>query len=399
MKLLKGYRPHRAQLEFHSARARFRAYVGGVGAGKTFAGAAEALRWAVRWPGSTGVVVAPTYTMLKDIIVPVLKRMTEGAEVSWNMSDLTLRIGESTVLLRSAQRPERLQGLTLSWFWIDEAAIVPEYVWTVLVGRLREREGAKGWITTTPKGRNWVWREFVERASEERVLVRARTWENPYLPRDYVEDLRASYEGEVARQELEGEFVAYEGLVYSEFDREKHLRPAPSGSPKRVVAGLDWGYTNPSALVVLGQFGDELWVLAEWRGRRLTQEEVAERVAEEAKRWGVEAVFVDPSAPSLVELLRRTGVRAYPANNELLRGIHRVKSLLAGGRLFVAEGAAPWLVAELETYSWRRRKDGGWDEVPEKGADHSLDALRYAVMGLGRGEGWKRLAKKLQGNP
>jgi hypothetical protein len=58
---------HAAQYAFVRAEARFSFYVGGIGAGKTFAGAVRAIRRGVEQPGSLGLVGAPTFPMLRDV--------------------------------------------------------------------------------------------------------------------------------------------------------------------------------------------------------------------------------------------------------------------------------------------------------------------------------------------
>ena len=53
------------QQRFIFTRAKFAAYVGGLGSGKTWAGCLRAMLRAIR--GETGLILAPTYTMLRDV--------------------------------------------------------------------------------------------------------------------------------------------------------------------------------------------------------------------------------------------------------------------------------------------------------------------------------------------
>ncbi len=57
---------NRVQWEFVACDKRFSFYVGGVGAGKSYAGAVRAIVRAVDFPGSLGLIGAPTYPMLWD---------------------------------------------------------------------------------------------------------------------------------------------------------------------------------------------------------------------------------------------------------------------------------------------------------------------------------------------
>ena len=110
------------QRAFWASDARFRLFVGGVGSGKTHAGAIEVLRMPAR---TVGMVIAPNFRMLRDATLrslhSVLGRMIVD-EQKVNMN-LTLSNG-TTVMLRSADDPSRLRGPNLGWAWLDEAAIM-----------------------------------------------------------------------------------------------------------------------------------------------------------------------------------------------------------------------------------------------------------------------------------
>lgn len=91
-------------------------------------------------------------------------------------------------------------------------------------------------------------------------------------------------------------------------------------------------------------------------------------------------VYVDPSAVSFITCLnkygRQFGIRAIPANNEVLPGITKVASYLNLGRLKIA-ARCDNLISEMYSYSWDKNKaDRGVDE-PKKEFDHAIDALRY----------------------
>jgi hypothetical protein len=109
------------------------------------------------------------------------------------------------------------------------------------LGRLRA-DGAAGplWITTTPRGRNWLWQQ-----RDKIRLYQARTQDNPFLDREFIDALEETYTGKFAEQELGGAFVGFDGLVYELFDDEVHITER-AGPWQRVIAGVDEGYTNPA---------------------------------------------------------------------------------------------------------------------------------------------------------
>jgi len=199
----------RTQAAFVQDGHRYAAFVAGVGSGKTFAGAAKAFVQEFAGPPTLGLVVSPTYPMLRDATWRTALEVWAPALAAAYKSEmrLVLRTGHE-VLFRSADDPDRLRGPNCAWAWMDEAALCPEGTWPVVIGRLRQH-GLAGrcWVTTTPAGMNWLYDVFVTNASADTALFRGHTAANPFLEPAFVDALRAQYGSEFARQELAGEFV------------------------------------------------------------------------------------------------------------------------------------------------------------------------------------------------
>ena len=370
------------QARFITCQSRFSALIGGIGSGKTTAGALKVLAEVSQLPPHLGMIVAPTYRMLSDATFRTFQQHAQPILADFKRSEMLqyLKNG-SEVLLRSAENPERLRGPDLAWVWMDEASLCSDKAWHVLVGRLRYTLPGKGaragrmWITTTPKGRNWLYDNYGRMS-----VFRARTKDNIFLDKDYVDSLYSIYTGDLARQELEGEFVAWEGLVYREFSRDAHVKPVENNEAWRVVIGLDFGFTNPTAAIVVAFDGDDkAYALDELYKRRLTPDDLVVAVRELADRYRPESIICDPSEPGQIEALRRAGLPASPSRvRSVIEGIRDIQSRLAGGRLIVSPQCAN-LIAEFETYVWNDRKD-----APVKANDHALDALRYALSSVKR---------------
>ena len=60
------YDPLPSQKLFHECGARFKGFSGPVGSGKSQAVCQEAIRLSYQNPGRTGLLGAPTYSMLRD---------------------------------------------------------------------------------------------------------------------------------------------------------------------------------------------------------------------------------------------------------------------------------------------------------------------------------------------
>ena len=56
---------------------------------------------------------------------------------SFNKSDMTVDLIDGKhILFRSSDQPDRLRGPNLGWFYLDEAALMDEQTWLIMIGRL-----------------------------------------------------------------------------------------------------------------------------------------------------------------------------------------------------------------------------------------------------------------------
>ena len=220
-----------AQRTFHSdLQTRFKGYSGPIGSGKSYALVYEALFLSRMNPGLLGLVGAPTYRMLQDstqrTFFEVLQ--AEGIEYTFNKQRNHLKFSAtgSEVIFRTMETPERLRGVNLAWFALDELTYTREEAWTRVVGRLRHPEARRlgGCAVWTPKGYDWVHKRFVEQQHKDYCLVQATPRENIHLPPDFYDQLKEAYAERFYRQEALGEYLdVFGGNAYYAFS-ENNIR-------------------------------------------------------------------------------------------------------------------------------------------------------------------------------
>ncbi len=381
---------YRKQVEFVKSSAPTVTFQGGAGSGKTRAGCAKALLCALQAPGSRGMIVGPSYPGLKQAILPHLEAVGDELQLrrtwQYNRADQQIILANgATLWLRSADNPESLLGADLAWLWGDEPALWKHDAYRYVVGRLRQPGFRhQAFFTFTPKGQNWAASELCT-AREGLEIIRASSLDNPFVGEDFRERLRREY-GEGSqwwRQEVLGEVVAFEGLVYPMFDPERHVKaPPPLDEFTGFFFGQDWGWTNPGVLLVGGLHKDgALWILREWYETERTLEWWAERACEEHAAAPAQSIECDPSEPGNIDAYQRAGLPARKANNAIIPGITAVAGKLGSEGLFLAPGCVE-TIGELRGYCWKRQRDGEIKrDEPEKVHDHGCDALRYLVMG------------------
>ena len=211
------------QWEFILSEATYSAFIGGVGSGKTEGGVIKAMEYMNRHPNSLGMVTAPTYRMLSDSTLRTFFNVLPPGSFRYNKRDETLRYyNGSEILFRSTDDPDTLRGPNLAWFYMDEAAMSPHESFRILQGRLRQQGYPhKGWLTTTPKGFNWVYIEFAKEPRPDYWSAVVSSRDNPFLPPEFVKNLEESYPNDFALQEIEGQFIIVGGTSFFMVDRLK----------------------------------------------------------------------------------------------------------------------------------------------------------------------------------
>lgn len=384
-------RVYQVQADFIQHPAHHTAFIGGIGSGKTIAGcikvflAAMGLLPHIPAP-NLGIITAPTYKMLDDATLRACRELFGEYVLRHNDQKGVMHlVNGSEIIFRSTQDPETLRGPTITYWYGDEAALSPFAAYEKMIGRLRQG-GRQGyfWLTTTPKGRQWIYKLFVERfaANPDYVLFKARTADNPFVSRDHVAMLRENYSDSYARQELDGEFVGWEGLIYPEFDRTTHICTPPQHF-EEVIAGVDWGFANAGVIQVLGLRDGTLYHVHEEYATQRGIEDWCSVALQLRDGFNIKAFYCDPSEPDFIRRFNERGCRAVNANNTVSTGIQAVKRRLTT-RTLLHYNAAVHTFAEYESYAWAQHGEQTFDK-PVKANDHALDALRYAIMGVDHG--------------
>lgn len=378
------------QMRFVASRSPFPAYVGGIGSGKSFAGAAKVIT-RIGSPG-IGMICAPTYPMLRDstrrTLIDLLTQLGIGYELHKSDNVITITSSGHEILCRSLDNPDGLRGPNLEYAWIDEAGYVSREAFNIAIGRVRVGNHPQVWVTSTPKGRNWMWELWERDATGDESdplhpLFRVRTQENPELPADFAASL--GYSGRFAAQELGGEFVAFEGLVYPMFSRPRHVT-AMDCEGWRTAMTVDVGSRNPTAILTMRMAGDErVHQERETYRRNMSSGDIIAAIEDEADRCDPETIYIDPSAKGYIMQLQRDGYPVTPAKNDVIEGIGRVTELLSretkdGAAAFTIDPSCVNTIAEYETYRYPEGSRAATDK-PIKESDHALDALRYFAIG------------------
>ncbi len=331
--------------------------------------------------------IAPTYQQARDIAWESMKRELLPIITKVNESRLELevknKLGERVIIiLRGWEAVETLRGQHFVFLVLDEVASMRNF-WVgwneVLSPTLIDKKGDALFIST-PKGFNHFYDLYnLQDEDSDYKSFHFTSYDNPHIPREELERERKSKPENTFAQEYLADFRKQEGLVYKEFNRGLHLYDGlePRKAIAEVIAGVDFGYTNPSVILRIEHDTDNhYWVTNEWYKTGKTNAEVIEV----AKVMNINIFYPDPAEPDRIEEMKRASLNVREVSKDIEKGIDSVRELFKQGRLHISKDCKN-LIWELETYAYPDSVDGkNENETPLKENDHCMDALRYALF-------------------
>ena len=413
-------------------------FVAGYRSGKSVTGARVVWESALnpRFAPTRSLAMGTTYAEAKKTTYPVLFEELPGARheeldpflydgdpenspivKKFSKQDGVITLfNDSTVVLASADKPDRYKGGKFSLTWCDEFAHYKSNrihgIRKTITERFDFGPPACMLITTTGNGYNPA-QKVLEAGVDEngnplgsRVhTVTASSLNNPFLTHEDRERLKRTHgASKQSRQALHGAFEAAEGQVYP-FSKQAHqvritdaddgdgyVSVDDSGTPtERFRVSSDWrifgydaGWSDPRVLVEVARtdYGQYI-VVDEWHESQTHVADAIRWLADHDKPKGVIYCEHEPGDirkfrnPALTNIDDPPpGFRAGKADKDIDAGIDEVRHRLRADHddrygLLVAERCEN-LIGEFLSYT---EDDVGGSDVD----DHALDALRYAI--------------------
>lgn len=371
------------QNEFFKSQMDYTLFCGGLGSGKTFAGAVWAMSMALKYPKTRGLITANSYKQLqRATLITMFKIMDElGVKYTYWKQEGTILIGDAIIDCVSMENYDNLRGPEYGWGWSDECAFYKKEAFDVLIARIRDRNAPCYWKgTTTPNGFNWLYTDFVEEPLAKSTVIRSKTAQNAANLRDgYVEALSGQYDSKLAQQELDGEFVNLtSGNVYYAFDRRKHCTSF-SGDGTLIYVGLDFN-VHPLCGVFCVQTDKKIHVVDELYLEDSNTFQAAKEVVRRYPYQTVQIVSDDSgtkrntAAPRTdQEILRRAGLDVMRFRNPRVKSRYNNVNRLFDHGLLVVDPKCKKLIEDLEKMTYDNK---------DPMLSHISDALGYVTWKL-----------------
>ena len=197
----------------------------------------------VAWMPPTYKNARPLWRFAEQMTAPVANRL------DINKTERTIEFPSGgSLAIYTADSPVGILGNAFDLFVMEEAARVREDVWTeTVLPTLADRDG-KAYLISTPRGRNWFWREFQLGLEDgvDQVSFQAPSRDNPN-PR-----IQGAYDKAKTRlsqrtfsQEWDAQFIEDGAGVIRYVDRQATATRREEPEPgHQYTIGADWGRTG-----------------------------------------------------------------------------------------------------------------------------------------------------------
>ena len=376
-----------AQKEIAKDTHRFRVVNCGRRFGKSTLAAWEMFGVAAAKSGRRVCYYAPTRDDAREIMWSMLVKICEPLITYKNEQRLEVKIktqdgGESTLILygwEAVKERGKGRGLANDLIVLDEVATMRNFLegWNeVLSPTLIDRAGSALFIST-PKGFNHFYDLYNEEGKNpDFKSFHFTSYDNPHLSVEELEREKQSKPEDTFAQEFLADFRKQQGLVYKEFNRDKHLYDdhTERGTIAVTLQGIDWGFVHPAAVIDIHKdYNGHYWVENEWVHTGKTDDETIEAAGVRKAN----KVYPDPENAQAIEKAKRKGLNVYDVvkgRGSIDSGVDTVRELFKQGRLHIHKRCTN-LINALETHAYI----DDTDSYGEEGKDE-CDALRYPLM-------------------
>lgn len=270
-----------------------------------------------------------------------------------------------------------IRGMTAFGAYVNEASLANEKVFKEIISRC-SGDGARIVFDTNPDNpEHWLKKEYIDSKSDNIISYHFELDDNTFLSPRYIQNIKESTpSGMFYDRDIRGLWVTGEGVVYSDFDSNKHfINDVDNIEFEAYIAGVDWGYSHFGSIVVFGIDKLNNWYLLEEHAKQFKEIDYWADVALDIKaRYGNINFYCDSARPEHVERFRRERIRAINADKSVLSGIEEVARLIKLGRFFVVSDKVKMFKKEIYNYVWDEKTGN-----PVKENDDVMDSMRYAI--------------------
>jgi phage terminase large subunit len=315
-------------------------------------------------------VVRKTLPALKGSVLRDLKEILLMFDVydqeKWHSVDGYFELGTNIIEWFSVDDETKLRGRKRDYLFINEGTEVSydEYIQLIL------RTSGLVVIDLNPS----LWKSWIyDLEGQDDVQYNMVTYkDNPFLPQVQVDEIEKLKERDPNLWRIFG--LGLKGVpTKMVFTHQQIYVDLPQGA-KLLGYGIDFGFNDPSTLVKVSKFNDNIFCEEMLYLKNVTITDFIYKI----KDLGInlsDDFIADSASPQSIEELRRSGINCKPVKkNSILHGIDMIKR-----SHFFVHGMSKNLQEELQSYIWKTDKNGNNLDEPVDSDNHLIDGIRYVL--------------------
>ena len=341
-------------------------------------------------PNSNILLMSPNYA-LSQISFDLQRRLIKHFDLEVTKDNAKDRVIElsngSTVRMGSINQVDSCVGRSYDLIIFDEAALVDgRDAFNIALRPTLDKANSKALFISTPRGRNNWFADFYYRGFTDQFpewcSIKATYHENPRFSEEDILEARNSMSQAEFDQEYMADFNTYAGQIWK-FNFEECIADLEELdiSKMDVIAGLDVGYKDPTALCVVAYDWDvqKFYVLDEYLDAERTTEQHAVQIRELQDKYDIDWIYIDSAAQQTrFDFAQNYDVTTINAKKSLLDGIGQVASLVDNDNLIVDQRCRHTIEC-LDQYQWDANPNLMKERPKHDAYSHMADALRYAL--------------------
>jgi len=249
---------HTKQIEALNDQTRFQFWLVGRRGGKTIGLVEKLCESVASAPQSSDIVyIAPTLQQAYELVWDLLVERFD--QLGWRYVDQKSKRrfefrGNINLYVLGAEKIRRIRGHKVWFLCLDELAFFEtplKEVWRACRPTLSDLKG-KAILATTPNGKNTDAYDFYLEALSKKdwKIFSWTTFENPFISKEEIESARHELDERSFNQEYLAQWVAFETLVYYNFDENIHVTKQNKFDAKKpLVLCFDFN-VNPTTLLL-----------------------------------------------------------------------------------------------------------------------------------------------------
>lgn len=342
-------------------------------------------------PGTNVLIMSPNYSLSQISFERQMHYLQKtGVEIARsNLKDRIIELANgSTIRLGSVNQVDSVVGRSYDFIIFDEAALTAEgeKAFDQQLRPTLDRPNSKVLFISTPRGKkNWFAKFFFRGYSAEYPAwcsIRADYRENNRAVLMDVMEAKKSMSSALFRQEYEADFSVFEGQIFR-FDTEKCMEDMSMMNRFELdmFAGMDIGFKDPTALIVLGydHHSKMYYAFDEYLNSERTSDQHATEVLKYMEMYNLDTIYIDSAAAQTrYDWAYDHDIPTIGAKKSVNDGIAFVQSIIENDRLYV-DSKCENLLATLDQYRWDENPNLIIQKPEHDQYSHMADALRYGL--------------------